>query len=199
MLNKHNLNIAKLAAKDESRYTLTGIRVSPDETCCTDGHQLTRVTTPKMGVENFPAKDGFTPTEDFEPFLLPSEAALSVAKALPKKSTIPVLIHAAVGEATDDDVQIAVTNLETFQLFDVRKMKGEFPSRERINSIIPDKAKATVTVRLNPEILVAILLQVRDFSRGEMVLRVYDAESAIRIDASNDDQEFTSALMPMRS
>ena len=73
-LNKHNLNIAKLAAKDESRYSLTGIRVSPDETICTDCHQLTPVTTPKVDVEQFPAKDGFKPTRKFEPFALFSRA-----------------------------------------------------------------------------------------------------------------------------
>ena len=76
MLNKHNLNIAKLTPKDESRYSLTSILVSPDETVCTDGFQVTKVSTPKVAIENFPAKDGFKPTRKFEPFLLSAEAAL---------------------------------------------------------------------------------------------------------------------------
>ena len=200
MLNRHNLNIAKLAAKDESRYTLTGIRVSPDETMCTDGHQLTRVTTPKVDVEQFPVKDGFTPTRDFEPFLLPSQAALSIARALPKRSTIPILLNAAIGKQTDVNgcAQIAVTDLDDYQIFTPRKMDGKFPDYERV---IPNKADATFTIGLNPLQLLAILQQVKGFvdtREPTMVLRLYDASSAVRIDVSNDEQEWTSVLMPMK-
>jgi hypothetical protein len=102
MLNKHNLNIARLAAKDESRYTLQGILVSPEHTTCTDGHQLTRVTTPKMDPQAYPEVEGGSPaTKTWEPFILPRDAALAISKAIPKSSTVPILGNAAIGEATN--------------------------------------------------------------------------------------------------
>src|SRR6185295_2662869 len=56
------------------------------------GHQLTRVTTPKDHAENFPQIEGMQPaTRDFKPFILDRASALEISKALPKKSTIPIL------------------------------------------------------------------------------------------------------------
>ena len=200
MLNKHNLNIAKLAAKDESRYMVTGVRVSPEHTICTDGHQLTRVTTPKMGVDDFPAAEGFTAAAKWEPFILDAKAALAIAKAIPKSTTIPVLEHAAVGEATNDNghAQIMVNDLESPQVFTPRKMDGQFPDYERV---IPDKAKAAFTIGLNPLLLLSVLQAMKGFvnvKAPRMTLRFYDTDSAIRLDVSNDEQEWTSVLMPMR-
>ena len=112
-----------------------------------------------------------------------------------------MLLNAAVGEASNANavVQIGVTDLENFLIFEPRKAEGEFPDYERV---LPNKADATISIGLNPNQLLAILRQIAPFadhSQATMVLRVYDANSAIRMDLSNDEgQEWTSVLMPVR-
>jgi len=43
LLSKSELNLAKLASKEESRYALQGIAVQPNETVVTNGHYLVTV------------------------------------------------------------------------------------------------------------------------------------------------------------
>ena len=131
MLNRHNLNIARLAAKDESRYMVTGVRVSPSETIATDGRQLTRVTTPKFKADDFPVKDGFKPTTTFEPFILPAQSALAIAKALPKKSTLPILLNAAIGEHRGGHPRVFHSNRQTRGL----KRRGFFQHHDSLDAV----------------------------------------------------------------
>ena len=206
MLNKHNLNVAKLAAKDESRYTLTGIRVSPDETMCTDGHQLTRVTTPKVNVDDFPAGEGFTATAKWEPFILDAKAALTIAKAIPNGSTIPILHHAAIGEATNVNghAQIMVNDLESPQVFTPRKIDGQFPDVERVLDGVPED-KADVVVGLGFDVLLPVLREMKRFAGNVRAFKMSIylpkdgkvVDSGIRLDCENDDgQHWTSVVMP---
>ena len=111
MLNRHNLNIAKLASKEESRFTLSAIRVTPVETVVTDGRVLVRVSNPTMPVEQFPALPGATITDDFNPFNLPAAAALQLAKSFKKRCTIPVLGCAAV-DTGGELAHVVTTDLE---------------------------------------------------------------------------------------
>ena len=62
MLNIHNLNLADLCSKDESRFTLNAILVTKDCTVETDGHQLVKVTLPNYSADSFPEFPGFKAT-----------------------------------------------------------------------------------------------------------------------------------------
>src|SRR5215469_8657246 len=109
MLNRHNLNIAKLAAKEKSRISLQNIYVTPEATIETDGHQLISVTRPPVDKEQFPVKDGdsFTAVgNEHSPFMMSAVDALNIAKALPKKSPIPVILNAAIGEVNQQDSRV---------------------------------------------------------------------------------------------
>ncbi len=114
MLNKANLEIAKLAATDEGRYTLQGILVNQSETVETDGYKLIRDSTPNDKAESFPEIAGET-LDYFEPFILPSAAALDAAKAIPRgRGTLPACKNVAIGAATavNGSATLITTDLE---------------------------------------------------------------------------------------
>ena len=204
MLNRHNLNIAKLAAKEPSRYAITGVRVEPERTVVTDGHCLVAVTTPKSyDPASYPVMDRVTPTREFEPFTLDRESALAIAKAIPRSRNLPVLEHAVIGAASNVNghAQIAVTDLDRPQVFQPRKVEGEFPDYERV---IP-KAEPTLRIAFNPVLLGAVLQQAAAFQKGrsqpQVTFSFHDSngEKAARLDCDNDEgQTFIGVVMPMR-
>jgi DNA polymerase III sliding clamp (beta) subunit (PCNA family) len=204
MLNRHNLDIAKLAATEEGRYTITGIFVTPKETVVTDGTLLVKVTTPKTTAESFPEMAHVEPaTDEFEPFVLSKRAALEVAKAIPKSKHLPALEQAAVSAETDKNGEsvLYTHDLEFPRVFRERKLAGNFPDFERV---IPAPERATFTIGLNADLLVKMLqtaLRFKADKRAPCVKFSFsDEKSAVRIDATNDqEQEFIGVLMPMRT
>jgi hypothetical protein len=226
MLNKHNLEIAELASKDESRFTLNAIYVTPEATVETDGHQLVMVTTPDIDAESFPATPGVTPTKKFKPFLLDAETALKIAKAIPRKTTLPVLACVAIGSESDkeppkaakgEDQQpgtavLAVNNLESPQVFQPKKMKGNFPDYERV---IPKPGSEFFQVGFDLNILVPVLERFQKFLKPDRNIKPPAPVSfqfqqptegssgainhnALRLDAENDGQKMTAVVMPLR-
>ena len=142
LVNKRNLELAKLASKDESRYQLSAILLTEAETVVTDGHILARVSLPEHKPDQFPVIAGFTPNGSNRDALIPREAALEAAKRITKKTTIPILSCAAVavedkpadadaGEAKSAIVTIASTDLDTHQITPTREPKGRFPNWRR--------------------------------------------------------------------
>lgn len=156
MLNKANFIVTEFASKEESRYTLQAIQVRPEATVATNGHYLAWVSTDGQDPANFPVIEGFPGGDKYwKPFLLDVESAKQIAKALPKKTTIPVLQYAAVhvngvtvespdGTKTQDQdkgiqsVSLAVTDLERPQVFRPRVPEGTFPN---FQAVIPDWEK----------------------------------------------------------
>jgi hypothetical protein len=205
MLNKHNLAIASLASKEESRFTLNAILVTPECTIETDGHQLVMVTTPKdVPVDSFPQVPGIPPaTLDFKPFLLPAAEAQKIAKSLPKKTTIPALLHAGISTPADDseDNLIFVTDPEAAQSFRIRKVKGNFPDHNRV---MPKPDDSRFQIALDARLLRTVLGTLDSFvdSRQNAPVRFYfkSPNEALRIDADNGEtgQHMTAVVMPMR-
>ena len=199
MLSRTQLNVATLASQKGGRYTLSGILVTPEETVETDGHQLVRVGATAIDPESFPPVPGCTPTKDFQPFLLPKDAALAIAKALPKKTTIPVLDYAAVGAESDADgfAVLSVTDLENPQVFRPRKMEGQFPDWHRC---MPKKEDAKVEVQFNAALLVRVLSFItrssEDKERTDVSFRFYENGGAVRIDAHGADIQ--AVVMPLK-
>jgi hypothetical protein len=211
LLNKHNLNIAALCSKEESRFTLKAILVTPEASVETDGHQLIKVTLPNLKVESFPdIANKPKPVDTWKPFLLPASEALNIVKALPKKSSIPVLKCAAVTEATDQNghASILVTDLEMTREFNPKKPEGNFPDYERV---MPKDEEVEYRTAFNPELLGRVLKQVQDFISEDKTVRrgirhfngcilsFTKPNGALRIEAKNDEgQTMTAVVMPMR-
>lgn len=219
MLNKANFLVTEFASKEESRYALTAIQVRPEATVATNGHYLAWISTDSADPQNFPVVEGFEGGQKhFKPFLLDVESAKAIAKALPRKTTIPVLQYAAVhvngvtvespdGTKTQDQdkgiqsVSLAVTDLERPQVFRPRVPEGQFPKFEQV---IPDWEKdVAFEISVDPAYLATIAKSALDFQKGKakpiLRMKFYTPDKAIRFDATNDNgQGMTVVLMPMR-
>lgn len=226
MLNKHNLSIANLASKEESRFTLNAIYVTPEYTVETDGHQLVMVTTPKEPerVEGeaspLPAIPNFTHDPAFKPFLLPSKDALEIVKSIPKKPFLDLLEHVFVGtrythktiDGPDTKVtehaSLAVTDLESPRTFSPVIPAGTFPDYTRV---VPRKENADLAIAISVNLLGPVIKQFQSFMKEERsgaaifrftrprVDRSFVDSRTVRIDATNElHQTMTAVVMPMR-
>lgn len=205
MLNKHNLSIAALCDKTPSRFALSAIQVTSRETVETDGHQLIRVTVPpEMKAENFPVIPNMEPvTDEYKPFLLPAEAALAIAKYLPKKPAVPIISCAGVSAETDkgEFAVVGTTDLEFSRPFRARKPAGAFPDYTRV---LPKIESAGFRIQFDANVLSPVLKQIVSFcdnkkSAAHCILSFSDPDSSVRIDAKNSEgQELTAVVMPLR-
>lgn len=201
MLNKRNWDVHKFCSKDESRFSLSAIRVTPEATIATDGHRLMWLSLDGFTSESFPVVPNAAPAKDsFAPFLVSSDLAAKLSKATPSKEKIPVLNHAAVG-IDGDRRTIAVTDLDTPQVFDATKQpEGSFPDTDRV---MPKWDAATTRFCVNAEYLaqIAAFAAALD-SKGtvSIVVSLYgdDNLKALRFDAEKDGQGMTAVLMPLR-
>jgi hypothetical protein len=201
LLNKHNLNIAKLASKEASRFTLSGIRITPTETVVTDGHCLMKVSTVAISSEEFPVcqGSGVTPQDDFKPFNLDAAQALKASAQLPKKSTIPVLGCAAVAvNGNPDRPALLTTDLEQFSTFKAME-SGNYPDYERV---IPKAENAPFAIGLDAKLIKAMMEQFIAFidSKGSagITLRFTDERTAVLMEAKSGEQTMLGVLMPMQ-
>jgi hypothetical protein len=201
MLNRHNLSIAALASRSDNCYSLGSILVEPKRTAVTDGHLALTVSTPDIPDADAPAIEGFSPTLEFAPFMLPAAAALDIAKAIPKNSNLPVLQNAFVDAGANGTANLAVTDLETPRIFGVKKTEGKFPN---VDMVIPKTDDAEIAIALSPDLLIKLLRvmsPICDSKQPSVILRIKDPESQIRIDAKNPvtGQEAIGVLMPMQA
>jgi hypothetical protein len=206
MLNKHNLCIAALCAKEGYSHTmpLSKLLVHPDFTIESDGHQMVRITTQDEKPDSFPEVPGAgVPLDTWEPFLLDAHNALAVLKSLPGKTTIPILGFAAVtrpeGSATPC---LVTTDLERSQIFRTAA-PDKNPRTPDYERAIPKTEDADFTIGIDAAQLLKVLKIVEPFARGSQYAPVQfyfnGPHSAVRLEATNPDthQQLTGVLMPM--
>jgi hypothetical protein len=216
LLNKHNLELAKLCTKEESRYALSGIQITERETVVTDGHILARVTFPQVDADSFPTVPGLSEGAAgaaAESFVMAKQAALDIAKAIPvgrKRGSIPILSHAILDRLTETEdgervARIGVTDLDTPQVFNSRAIPGQFP---KVDLVCPKRQDARFKVSFDLRLLIPLLQQMNSFLKSERTSTVqfsfYGDEATptpMRIDAHNPDtgQNFMGVIMPIRN
>lgn len=195
LLTKAELDLHKFASKDASRYTLQALCVNSEVTVVTDGHILASVNHDGLKDKDFPVIPGLVPKEfpKGQSMLIPIEAAAQAAKAIPKKTTIPVLTRAALGE----DRKLYVTDLASSASYgDGQPFPGQFPNWEMI---IP-KEKPVFQVAADPTLLERIAAYLRHHGASSVRLTFYGEDRAIRLDAKmrDDGQQAMFLLMPLR-
>lgn len=197
MLNKANFLVTEFVSKEESRYSITAIQVRPEATVATNGHYLAWVSTDGQDPANFPVVEGFDGGQkDFVPFLLDVESAKAISKALPKKTTIPVLQYAPVhvngvtvespdGSKQEDaskgvkSVSLCVTDLERPQVFRPRVPEGQFPN---FQAVIPDwERDVAFEITVDARYLATIAKQAAEFigkdkPHAELRMKFYKQE-----------------------
>jgi len=203
LLTKAELDLARLTPKGESRYMVNGIAVRERDTAATNGHWAVTVAHSAFADDDYPQTAGLEhATPNGTAALLHRDTALGALKALPKKTTIPVLACAALGK----DSRVYVNTLDSVQTFGKEGgMGGQFPN---IEAVIPKDDKPLAVVGLSA----AYLRELADFierhgaedSRsGErrcvgVKLTIYGAERPVRFDAkTKDGQDVMALLMPV--
>lgn len=202
LLNKKSLQLADLAPREDSRYTLRALCITSKETVVTDDHILVRVSHPTIKPENFPTLQGFSEGSEFQEVLLSVEAAKTISQAIPNEKAMSVLNHAAMsvgkGEGSTS-LQFAVTNLETHQMFTPRAMTGQYPNWKAAIPTCPPKHQVTVS----PVLLGKLCKYACQFTKEEhspsMRLSFSESDRAIRLDVESGGQGMTALLMPMSS
>ena len=199
LLNKSELELAKLAPTEESRYALQAICVQPESSTITNGHYLVSMKHSELAnsEENFPVtprlehkklQDG--PAR--EHVLVSKDAAIAAAKALGKKTSIPVLATAAIGT----DKTLYVNNLDSVQTFK-HEASGTFPNWQ---SVIPTgKPKAQICVNAAYLEMLAKFLREQGNKPTAVRLTIYDDSTSLRMDAKTaSGQDVLVLLMPVR-
>jgi hypothetical protein len=206
MLNKWNLKVAEFASEEESRYTCQAIKVERGATVATNGHYLAWISRPDVSEEGFPVVDGFSnngSTADFESILLDADTAKDVAKALPKKTTIPVLANAPIHvKQTDAGAApvLCVTDLQSPRIFQPKPIAGQFPRYENVFPTGEVKTRFAVSASY----LAKIAKFAADFNgkpqSQKLLVTVYDDSTPVRFDVQRPDdaQGATFLLMPIR-
>lgn len=208
MLNKHNLNLANLACKEASRFTLDGILVTPSCTVVTDGHKLVKMDLPIMPEEGqLPLVGGLAPLRTWKPFVLERADALELAKAIPsatgrqKRSghIHPILENAFLLERGETRVVFGVTTGgEDHRTFDFAILNGNFPDYERV---IPREFPFTINLNLDYLKEIATVVGKSMYERGRCTsLDIRDNASAVAFRMTTEfKQQVIAVLMPMRA
>lgn len=203
LLNKASLSIYKTCSKEESRFTLNGILVDPEYTVATDGHAMTICETVKDSAESYPEWESFKATNEWKPFVLPSSDCADIIKALPTKTTIPILANAAVGDRSDDSSAIiGVTDLDKKRVFEAKQDSSRnFPDWRRV---LPKEENFRFEINVTAELLINQLqIHKEKLVKGDghktavVTLKFQDKNSAFVI-TSNTEQNMTSVVMPCR-
>lgn len=220
----HNFTLAKFASREEDRYMLQAILVTPDETAATNGHYLVRCTTANSGktLDSYPLVPGVSELGAGR-FLLSTASANQVAKNIPRKSTIDVLKCAAPikpipleGDDTARQVGFVTTDLESAKPVVEHETKGTFPN---IDTVMPTAdqevaAKFTVSAKYLKDLAeyFSKLSTAQGQAHDPVTITVYQpseyakqrndfdgrTDKAIKLEGKNDDQSAVALLMPLR-
>ena len=197
LLSKAELNLGKLADKDESRYTLQAIAVDSQCSVVTNGHYLVTVEHGQFKDADYLATPGLEPAVlNGKPKLIHRETAIAASKALPRKSTIPVLDTAALST----DGKLYVNDLENVQVF-TKEVTGTFPNWQMV--VPTGEPKPTTEIAFSSEYIELLAKFFREHGEKDRpsVVRFtfYGNDHAMRIDGqTKEGQKVMALLMPIR-
>lgn len=199
MFNQHNLDIAKITPKEQSRPEINSVFFKPDKTVATDSFRLIEMAVPKTteeDINNYPAKS----MRGFKPFLIDAHTLKSV-KIKPNKN-LPVLQYATVKHVDNNKVELnipaagdgaaGVTEVKAF-----RRVDGQFPDYEQI---MP-KGAPVIEVMVNGRYLKELLELLVKSNAGKdekVTVKLYGEKEPIVITNNNEDQKGTAVLMPIQ-
>ncbi len=206
--NLHHLT--KLAAKDASRYAMTGVQIERTEdpvegtgyiAVATNGKQLAvvRGSCPVSATE-YPAM----PTMHGAPngavkAMIPTAALVKACKEAPtrtysgERANINNTVAVVLGEQV---ATLGSTTLEDSTVKQTRLVEGRFPCWR---DVFPKK-EPVVRVNLNADMLAELLKVASEFSPdgdGRVIIEVFDGLSPVKITTKHDGQTFEGLIMPL--
>lgn len=204
LLHRAIFAVRHCLTNEESRYTLNHIKITADEAQATNGHIALRVQINGIDKDAFPSQvPGLTAikpvAEDVEEIRLSKLTADKLFKALPKNGLLPVLQNAYIGQ-DDDKPVIAVTDLDSSQIFRTEEVNGQFPDLDVLKKGEAPKARVCLDAYYLNE-MCKVLRDFHSIKQGDcpILFELWDKDDCIVISARNDTgQKLKAYLMPMQ-
>ena len=198
------------AAGEDTRYFLNGIAILPDgRVAATNEHFAIVISQPDDGTKeaDYPDTTGTiadTPKAE-RMTLIPTPEVNRMIGAMKGKQGIPILEWAHVKPTNGESGLLLYNSLSSVVTVKASEPDVRFPSIDRV--IPPDtkepKASVPFDAKLMRDICDAAIKWDADGGKRPRVpvtLRVYDAVSAMRMDATSPNgSTFLAVLMPMRA
>lgn len=200
---KANLEVVRAASTDVTRSALNGIYLEKDgSTVATNGNSLYIVGPSKINDDDFPQIDGNKPSSDPNGETIPNETIKALLKALPKRSTLPILTTTQlVGE--NGKKAFVVTDLENAQTINFRPGDGPYP---KWKSCLPDeKSRPVFEISLGAKVLAELAAFVKATTSNKLTYKIdfkfYGPNVAATFEAgtTEQDQKISGLIMPMRN
>jgi len=210
LIKKKHLNVVGAASNDLFRVALNGVLVEGDGSLVAcDGHILLKVAPAADDPKNFPAIEGCNPVEDegvvLQPFILSTDTVNQLKKAGGKPSRYkPILNNIALDVAqtnANGNAVMAVTDLETPQVFRPKKVDGQFPDYTKA---VPAKGQNNLRIGWTVEVLEKMVKTLKALDCETFAMEIdtkssTDNLSPVRIDAmTTDSYPIEGAIMPCR-
>ena len=203
LLHRAIFAVRHCLTNEESRYTLNHIKITENEAQATNGHIALRVQT--NGIENdaFPSEvPGLKAIKavngDIDEIRLSKQTADKLFKALPKNGLLPVLQNAYIGQDGDKPV-IAVTDLDSSQVFRTEEVSGQFPDLDVLKKEEEPKARVCLDAFYLNE-MCKVLRDFHSIKQGDcpILFELWEKGDCIVMSARNDTgQKLKAYLMPM--
>lgn len=119
LLSEQDLEMARFAERDDKFRHAYVAMLKDNRLAATDGHIAAVLRRTPLDVEEFPKRPGLEPSHwdaSLDAFVLPVGVCDQARKALPKKTTLQVLRHAALWVGTDR-AALYVTDLDGWREF----------------------------------------------------------------------------------
>lgn len=208
-LHKSIFSIRHALTTKESRYLLGNIRIHNGRAQATDGKFACDVQLGDTDHKAFPVIAGVEPL-DPDALMIPKDTADKVWKSLPKKSTLPVLQEAMIGQNGQEFPVIVTTDLDNSQQFKTGDPAQTFPN---LDMVMPPKGKIVGRITLDLHILEKIVKVLKDFSGSKpeetpVSIVVYEDKEergepstlpAMMYADNGTGQRIRIAVMPMKS
>jgi len=199
-INKINLNVAKCASTEKSRYHLNGIHFTKGFCEATNGNILARITYPyQFPLEEIPEQIKTGSKDDLKEFIIPLDGVKDIP-IVKGKVRLPILAetYIDVEQANNNGtVKFQTTNLETTPTAEIRKIDGEFPDT---SAVWPKDENAVFEICLDPALLKKIC-ETGDIGIRStiMTFTFYGNMAPVKVRSRNSEteQEFTGLIMPM--
>ena len=194
LYNRHNLAVAKFAAKDGIREEINAVLFAKEKTAATDGIRLLEVSVSTTGkAEEFPQIDGISAMRGCSPFLV---NAKQVAELKPKGAKhLPITEFVALKHLDDKRVEFLTTDLESSRVSQARRIDGKFPDYEQI---FP-KDEPKVRFKIDGAKLAELLKVMSELPQsGQVEVLCYGGLLPIELRSDNGNQKARGLIMPIR-
>ena len=195
---------AAISKAERVKEHLAGVRIEPDgSSVATDGHILLKFTpSTQPDPKDYPVLEGVDAEDNggtLKPFTLPSEAAIEILRAIPKRGC-----PAMIGEYVVLDVPktneretavIGLTDLESSKVFKPRKAQGDFPSYQKLFDSLHQK-EVVAEFALTLEVVLKLLKTFKDLEVKRFKVKVRGADEALEIETKNENGEVRALIMP---